>query len=329
MTPVLLGLVLGANAAPLEREVRFNGRDGFELVGTLTSPARAVRSPAVLLLPGSGPTNRDGNQPPMLVTDLLKTIAADLAEHGVASLRFDKRATHVYAKQWPRDAAAMPRFFDWDAFVSDAEAAFAFLKTCKEVDAGRLGLLGHSEGGSLVLAMLQRNKVGNVKAVALLSTPGRPIGEVLHTQIARSVATLPGDQGKVYLDELDRITAAIARTGQVPKEVSPGLRTLFPAYIGPYFKGWLDLNPADACRKYEGAALVLNGERDIQISAKLDAPVLTKALRARPKGVTEALVVPGASHNLKPVANETEPGFAGAPVAKALTAVRNFFRERL
>lgn len=75
MTSLLVCLALGAMAAPLEREVRFADRDGFELVGALTLPPNAVRSPAVLLLPGSGPTDRDGNQPPMLVTDLLKTIA--------------------------------------------------------------------------------------------------------------------------------------------------------------------------------------------------------------------------------------------------------------
>lgn len=329
MMLVALGLVLATEAAPLEREVRFSGRDGFELVGTLASPPKAVRSPAVLLLPGSGPTDRNGNQPPLLVTDLLKSIATDLANHGVASLRFDKRAAHGYATKWPRDAKAMPRFFDWDAFVQDAEAAFAFLKTCKEVDGGRLGLLGHSEGGSLVLAMVERAKVGPVKAIALLSTPGRPISEVLHSQIARSVAKLPGDQGKPYLEELDRLTAAIGRTGEVPAEVSPGLRPLFPAYIGPYFKGWLNLRPIDACRRFDGAALVLNGEKDIQISATLDAPPLAKALKSRAKGATVSVIVTGASHNLKPVANESEPGFAGPPAPRALAAVRSFFVERL
>ena len=83
-------------------DVEFAGSDGFTLRGTLTSPQSGGPSPAILLIPGSGPTDRNGNQPPALVTDLLKQLADVLTKSGFTTLRFDKRATHVYAAVWPK-----------------------------------------------------------------------------------------------------------------------------------------------------------------------------------------------------------------------------------
>lgn len=101
-----------------EREVAFNGAGGFQLRGTLVLPsATKGKVPGVLLLPGSGPSDRNGNQPPQLVTDLLKQIAERLAADGFASLRFDKRAAAVYATTWPKDMAAMNNFFSYDALL--------------------------------------------------------------------------------------------------------------------------------------------------------------------------------------------------------------------
>ena len=88
----------GAEGSIRERRVGFAGAQGLELQGSLALPAATPQegSPALLLLPGSGPTDRDGNQPPFLTTNLLKQIAERLAEEGVASLRFDKRAARTY-----------------------------------------------------------------------------------------------------------------------------------------------------------------------------------------------------------------------------------------
>jgi hypothetical protein len=89
-----------------EREVTFAGVGGLSLHGTLLLPwALKGKVPGLLLLPGSGPTSRNGDQPPLLVTDLLKQIAERLAKQGYASLRFDKRAAPGYARFWPTDSA--------------------------------------------------------------------------------------------------------------------------------------------------------------------------------------------------------------------------------
>src|SRR4051794_12206945 len=96
-----------STAAPLaanEHEVTFEGKGGVRLVGTIALPDKrdaSTKSPAVVLVCGSGPTDRDGNQRPSLITDVQKQIAADLARRGIASLRYDKRGIAASAKGAP------------------------------------------------------------------------------------------------------------------------------------------------------------------------------------------------------------------------------------
>src|SRR4051812_48487042 len=138
-----------------EREVTFAGAGGLQLHGTLVVPAIKGKVPGVLLLPGSGPSDRNGNQPPALVTDLLKQIAERLAADGYASLRFDKRAAAVYASTWPpKDMAALNNFFSYDAFVGDARAGLDFLKSQSEINPKLTVVAGHSEGGLIAIQLV-------------------------------------------------------------------------------------------------------------------------------------------------------------------------------
>jgi len=137
-----------------EREVTFAGHGGFQLHGTLVAPATKGKVPGILLLPGSGPSDRNGNQPPGLITDLLKQIAERLAADGYASLRFDKRAAHGYAGSWPKDIAGLNDFFSWDSFVGDARAGFEFLKSQPEVNPKQTVIAGHSEGATIAMQVV-------------------------------------------------------------------------------------------------------------------------------------------------------------------------------
>ena len=95
------------------REVKFESH-GLMLEGTLQMPIGvAGKAPAVLLLPGSGPTDRNGNSMLGITTDLYKQIAEELAKNGIASLRFDKRAIRQYAANWPKDIPALSKYFCW------------------------------------------------------------------------------------------------------------------------------------------------------------------------------------------------------------------------
>ena len=130
-----------------DEEVQFSGVGGLKLSGTLTRPEAGDTLPAVLILPGSGPTDRNGNSIAINVPiELHRQIAERLASEGIASLRFDKRAVMRYSAEWPKDLVGINDFFGWDKFAGDATAAFQFLRTQKRIDAKRVGILGHSEG---------------------------------------------------------------------------------------------------------------------------------------------------------------------------------------
>src|ERR1700733_14331833 len=131
----LIFIPLCARAGSTEREVNFVGAEGTTLSGTLEVPAHFEACPALVLLAGSGPTDRDGNQPPGLITDLLKQIADGLAEKGVVTLRFDKRGMYANRAEKPKDTGKFGEFFSWENFVGDAESAYRFLRQQPEVDA--------------------------------------------------------------------------------------------------------------------------------------------------------------------------------------------------
>src|SRR4051812_10735559 len=182
----LIGLLLVARSAPAaEREVQFEGAGGVRLSGTLLLPEAPTHPvPAVVLVAGSGPTDRNGNQPPLLWTGLLKQTADLLARGGVASLRYDKRGVGRSGAV-PKGAEALADFVQWDNFVGDVVAACDALRRQPEVDPARVALLGHSEGGLLVMdATLRLQEAGRAPAaVVLASTPGRPLGMLLREQL--------------------------------------------------------------------------------------------------------------------------------------------------
>lgn len=321
---LLSGRIAGVQAADttLSQQVRFAGTGGVPLAGTLSLPMDTSKPvPALLLLQGSGPTDRDGNQPPGLRTDLLRQIADLLAAHGIASLRYDKRGMYANAGSLPADQADYPEFFRWENFVGDALAAEAFLAGQPSINPDRVGLLGHSEGGLIALAaahILQRQ--GRAPAVLVLAaTPGRRIDEIIRDQITRS---LKGDdttekQRRFFLAANDRVVKAIRTTGKVPDSVPPALQPIYPAYIGPFLQSQFAINPTMLARDYTGPVLVLQGAADSQVSPDKDALALDRALLERGQDDHAVFIVPGVSHNLKPVDSDGEPGFEG-PLSDAV-----------
>ncbi|MBS1714811.1 MAG: alpha/beta fold hydrolase [Armatimonadetes bacterium] len=311
-----------------EREIEFEGAGGVKLVGTLMVPAGALdRSyPCVLLLSGSGPTDRDGNQP-MLKTDTLRQTAVCMAAAEIATFRFDKRAVATYASQWPHDASKYGPFFSWSNHVADAVAAWNAMRKNGLVDRAHCGLLGHSEGGVVALAMAERVRP---LAIVLAATPGRRLDEVVRDQL---LERLPGqvgpDRAKALLAESDRINARIQATGRVPSDVPPELRGLYNASVGTYWKQLSRLDPKGLLRLYRGPVLIVNGETDVQVDPVRDAKALYTAAQDRPSGTSDIKVLPLSSHNFKPVKSDKDPGFEGEIVPDFVESVQEFFVQRL
>jgi len=304
-----------------ERPVRFAGVAGAELAGTLTLPmiSELQYVPGVVLIAGSGPTDRDGNNPlaPARI-DLLKQIALALADAGIATLRYDKRGIGASTLRPRGTLEEQERFFAWPHFVDDVRAAHVEMLRHDEIKPYATALLGHSEGG--LLAMAAAGGMGPVKgsakykrapyALVLASTPGRPLGEIVRQQIAREAPEFVAPAG--------RVMDAIAATGHVPGDLPRGLQALFPPYVGPFLKDAFAFDPPAALAHLDTACLLLQGAADRQVVALHDVQPLIDALQRR-AAPGEVFIAPLVSHNLKTVASPADDGFSG-PLSPVIAA---------
>jgi pimeloyl-ACP methyl ester carboxylesterase len=305
---------LAARAAPVEQDISFHGSGGVVIAGTLTLPESASdgrRVPAVLLMQGSGPTDRDGNQGPALRPDLLRQLAEVLAEEDIASLRFDKRGMHANRSTLPARQDELSAFFEWSAFVGDARQAFAFLTAHPTIAANRVGVVAHSEGGLIALDMAARYSP-QPRALVLTATAGRPIGQVIRDQLSAALDQQQAteQQRQFFLDADQRIQAEILASGKVPANIHPGLAALYPSYAGSFLKSQLALDPIVLAAQFNGPILVITGTADVQVSATRDAGRFAAALAQRKDG-SEVVTPPDVTHNLKTVVNNDDPGVTG------------------
>ncbi|MFV3076565.1 alpha/beta hydrolase family protein [Niveispirillum fermenti] len=329
MFAVLSACLLTASPAWAgERAVTVAAAGNVRLSGTLLlpdGPAPAGGFPALLLVQGSGPTDRDGSQKGMQA-DLLKQVAAALAGKGIASLRLDKRGMHANAAQMPEDAAGLAAFYTWDAAIGDLAASYAALGGEAGIDPARTGILGHSEGALLLLAAADAGKVAP-RAAVMLAGPGRPLGDLLAEQLTRLLIRqgAPPAVQQQFLDADRAIRQEIVATGQVPVDkVPPGLQALYPAYLGNFLHGLLTFDPAAAAGRARMPLLALFGSRDMQVSPEQDAAALRRTLSGRTDG-SAVIVLDGLSHNMK----RGDPGFTGPADPAALTAVTDWVAGHL
>ena len=293
------------------RQVRFPGAGGIELAGTLVLPMNSElqKVPGVVLIAGSGPTDRDGNNPliPAKI-DLLKQIAELLAEAGIASIRYDKRGIGQSTKP-PTKLADQELFFAWENFIGDVQLAHAELIKQDEVKAYATALLGHSEGGLFAVATAEASVPARAPyALVLAGTPGRPLQEIIRNQLGRNAPHL--------VAPAERIMDTIRRTRRVPADVPADLAALFPPYIGPFLYGELGFDAANTLLTLKQPCLLLHGGADQQVVPMGEIQPLIDALDRR-AGPAEAVVVPLVSHNLKSVSGPGDPGFTG-PIAPAI-----------
>jgi pimeloyl-ACP methyl ester carboxylesterase len=318
--PFLLALLLLCpHALATERAVEFEGANRVRLSGTLVLPSAASPdhpAPAVLLIPGSGPTDRNGNQPPLLWSGLLKQLADALSDAGIASLRFDKRGVGGSGRP-PRDFAELCEYTAWEHFVGDAVGACAALRGQPEVERSRVALAGHSEGGLVVMhaAVALQEKDDPPAAVVLLATPGRRVDVLLRAQLKAICQRLNvSEAGAARLIERnDAIAAEVREHGRVPADIPPDLVPLYPRYIARFYQGQLKTSPTEMASSLTMPVLVMQGDKDLQVSAEDDAPLL----------------IAGASHNLKKVENEGEHAIFGPVVPEVRSKLSGWLKEVL
>lgn len=224
--------------------------DGGSLSGTLLLPDGVGPFDVAVLIAGSGPTDRDGNNPLLpQPCDSLKLLARALAARGIASLRYDKRG--VGASRYPGLQESALRF---EHLVDDAVAFSVHL--LQEARFARLVLVGHSEGG--LVAMLAAEAAG-AAAVASLSAAGQPAATLMLNQIARA---LPAAQAEAAHQALLSLQAQ-----QPVAEVPDEFFLLFRPTVQPYLMSWFRHDPASVAAALPLPLLLVHGELDPQVEA--------------------------------------------------------------
>ena len=258
-----------------------NPEAGNRLAGTLTVPSSGGPHPAVVLISGSGAQDRDetvfGHKPFWVLAD-------HLTRRGLAVLRYDDRG--VGGSTGDIAVATMPDF------ASDALAAVAYLAARPEIDATRIGLVGHSEGASV--APMAANRSGDVAFVVLLAgmgVNGRQLLEMqliaineamgmpeavtrqrsdLQVRLLDAVATAPDDSSAQ-----ERARGILASAGLTGAAADGQVRAL----LTPWMKHFLVYDPLPALRALDVPALALNGEKDTQVPPTENLGPAEEALR--------------------------------------------------
>lgn len=272
-----------------EEEVAYeNKAAGVKLAATLTIPPGPGPFPAVLLITGSGPQDRDeslmGHKPFLVLADAL-------TRKNICVLRADDRGTGSSTGDFGAATTV--------DFAADAEAGLAFLKQRPEADPSRLGLIGHSEGGIIAPMIAARNP--DVAFIVLMAAPGVPGDEILisQTRALAGEANVPLEREILTLVKQEKDNAALERKlrdklgGKLPEaQLAAQMRMI----ASPWFRHFLEYDPAAALAKVTCPVLAITGEKDVQVDPKLNLPVIRKSLEAAGNKRFEAEELPGLNH---------------------------------
>ncbi|WP_438730115.1 alpha/beta hydrolase [Parasphingorhabdus sp. DH2-15] len=246
--------------------------------------SRAGKAPLIILLPGSGPTDKDGNNPLGVRAATYRLLAEDLAMLGFDTVRYDKRG--VAASASAIKDANMVTIADYGAdALTFADAVLA--SSQREC----VWLAGHSEGGIIALSIVNNQKVCGL---ILLATPGRPIGDILRTQLAANPANAPIlAQANAAIDQL--------QAGQAVDEdmLHPGLLPLFSNTVQPFLRDLMQYDPSAMIASAEKPIQLIYGGKDIQ------TPVAEGELLRNSNMSAILKIFPDMNHVLKSVSGDS------------------------
>jgi dienelactone hydrolase len=288
-----------------ERDVTV-GEGEWKLPGTLTVPVGTGPFPAAVLVHGSGPNDRDET---VGGTKVFKDLAEGLASRGIVVLRYEKRTLQYRAR-----IAGIARFTVQEETVDDAIKAIALVRAQAEVNGGRVFVIGHSLGAYVAPRIAEQD--GKLAGLVLMAGNVRPVEDLMVEQVTYMGATgTEPDSAKVFQAQLDKAKAFQANV----KKLEPGDEDS-PALGGVPVAYWVDLkgyDPAAAAKKLGIPMLILQGERDYQVTMADFA--MWKAAVGSAKGVVmmsypalNHLFVAGEGKSLP--AEYAKPGHVAPPV---------------
>ncbi|QPH56155.1 alpha/beta hydrolase [Pontivivens ytuae] len=261
----------------------------------------------VVIVPGSGPIDRDGNGAQVgLHSDTYRLLAEALADQGISSIRIDKRGLFGSA-----DAVTDPN----DVTIAEyADDVLAWVETAREI-APCVWVAGHSEGGLVALTAAEREPEA-ICGLVLLATAGRPIGQLMLEQMHANPANA------ALMPDLEAIMAdlQIGRTRPLD-QIPEALRALFSPSLQRFMIDLFSHDPLELARTWSGPALIIQGRADQQVRP-LDATLLNGAMPQ-----ADLQLIEGMTHMLKPhvpgapLATYTDPSIPLHPAIGALMGV--------
>lgn len=293
-----------------QEEVTFeNKKAGISLSGTLTMPAKEGKYPAIILVSGSGPQNRDsellGHKPFLVLSDFL-------TRAGYAVLRYDDRG--VEKSQGIYKGTTMADF------ATDAAAAANFLKTHKNIDAKKIGIAGHSEGGAIGPMVAATDK--GLAFLVLMAGPGLPGDSILLLQKkliekAEGIPDAVTEEGIASnrqlfailktedLDEIvnTKLTAFYKekmKGAEMPEglnvEQEKALQDEVASLTDPWFRSFVRFNPEQNLRKVTCPVLAINGSKDLQVPAEANLRAIKKYINEGGNKKVTTKELPGLNH---------------------------------
>ena len=236
-----------------ETKISLQTRTG-EIHGTLIIPEKSGRVPVALLIAGSGPTDRDGNNP-MMKNNSLKILATELAKNGIATLRYDKRGVAE-----SKGASKSESDLRFDDYVSDAKEWIQLLKKDKRFS--KVIVIGHSEGS--LLGMMAATSADKFVSIA---GAGQSADKILKEQLK----TQPQQVQDMTFPIIDSL-----KNGKMVENVNPMLNSLFRQSVQPYLISWFRYDPQSEIGRLTIPVLIVQGTNDIQVSVE-DAKRLAAA----------------------------------------------------
>jgi len=251
------------------------------LSGTLLPAGR--NQTIAIIIAGSGPTDRDGNNYLGVKANSYKLVAEGLAQKGIASLRYDKRGVEKSSSYGMKEADL--RF---DDYISDVKSWINYL--IDSVKYKRLVLIGHSEGALLASIAGQEDRVDGV---VLVSGMGRSFDEVIAEQISRSAPVAIQQESQTIMDSL--------KSGSLVSEVPSYFNALYRPTVQPYLISLLKYAPLAQAAMLQKPVLILQGDADTQIQVQ-DAKALAGVVKQ-----SQLVIIPKMDHVLKEVLDTQKP----------------------
>ena len=269
-----------------------NNKAGIILAGTLTLPSKNGLFPVVVLISGSGPQNRDeellGHKPFLILSDYL-------TKNGIAVLRFDDRGTALSNGDF-KTATSID-------FSTDVEAGVQYLKTRKEINNNKIGLIGHSEGG--IIAPMVASRSNDISFIVLLAGTGIPGDQLLLLQqklIGKALGISEDDllKNEITNKKAFEIVNKSTNSEQLKSDLSNYIKQTFKdnpnaeipegmseedfvqlqinQITSPWMQYFIKYDPAPTLEKVKCPVLAINGEKDLQVPPKENLEAIKKAL---------------------------------------------------